>query len=258
MVVVVRIVVWVMIVRVSCIRVLGLVGVLYIGALEVNCVGVVGILVLGGVFVVQVAEGVELMVGCVVRLILWCVNGRAYFLCCFSLKSVEINKLNVGRYLFGMVIWEVYFVLLDRGFSGRTLGMNRCSGFSWYGGADADVVEMVCSVIMDVGMGGVGNKGRGVVSSGGNVSVVEVGADSEGLGGGIAAGSPMGFLESFRKTSHILHSHSILAMSSCRLVCNEEVVKAIEALIDRCVGRSVGGSQGLNGLWSGSLQWGWL
>ena len=51
-VVVVRIVMWVMMVRVSCIRVLGLVGVLYIGALEVNCVGVAGILVLGGVFVV--------------------------------------------------------------------------------------------------------------------------------------------------------------------------------------------------------------
>ena len=55
----------------------------------------------------------------------------------------------------------------------------------------------------------------------------------EGLGGGIVAGSLMGFLESSRKTSHIIsHSRLILAMSSCRLVCKEEVVKVIEALID--------------------------
>ena len=51
----------------------------------------VDILVLGGVFMVEVAEGVELVVGCVVRLVLWCVNGRGYFLCPFSLKLVEMN-----------------------------------------------------------------------------------------------------------------------------------------------------------------------
>ena len=47
------------------------------GVMEVDCVGVVDTLVLGAVFVV---EGVELVVGCVVRrvvrLVLWCVNGR--------------------------------------------------------------------------------------------------------------------------------------------------------------------------------------
>ena len=39
------------------------------------------------------------------RLVLWCVNGREYFLRCFSLKSVEMNGLSVGGFLFGMVIW---------------------------------------------------------------------------------------------------------------------------------------------------------
>ena len=57
----------------------------------------VDILVLGGVYVV---ERVELVVGCVVRcvarLVLWCVNGRGYFLHCFSQKLVEMNGLWVG------------------------------------------------------------------------------------------------------------------------------------------------------------------
>ena len=34
------------------------------------------------------------------------------------------------------------------------------------------------------------------------------------------------------------------------------MVKVIEALIDQPVGRSVGGSKDLNGLRTGSLQWG--
>ena len=33
---------------------------------------------------VEVVEGVELVVGCVVRLVLWCAHGREYFLCCFK------------------------------------------------------------------------------------------------------------------------------------------------------------------------------
>ena len=89
--VVVGTVVLVMVVRVSCIGVVGVVGVSCIGTLEVDCAGVVDILVLGGTFMVEVAEEVELMVGCVVRLVLWCVNGREYFLCRFSLNSVEMN-----------------------------------------------------------------------------------------------------------------------------------------------------------------------
>ena len=41
-----------------------MVGVLCIGAVEVDYTGVVDIMVLGGVFVVDVVEGVELVVGC--------------------------------------------------------------------------------------------------------------------------------------------------------------------------------------------------
>ena len=102
------------------------VGVLCIGVLEVDCVGVADILVLGGVFVVKVVEGVELLVGCVVRLVvrlvLWCVNGREYFLCCFSLKLVEMNELSVGWFPFGMVIWADCFILLEWGFLGKMVG----------------------------------------------------------------------------------------------------------------------------------------
>ena len=58
------------------------VGVLCIRAVEVEFAVVVDILVLGGVFVVEVVEGEELVVGCVVRhvvrLVLWCVNGRGF------------------------------------------------------------------------------------------------------------------------------------------------------------------------------------
>ena len=90
--VVLGIVVLVRVVRVSCIGVVGVVGLLCIGVLEMDCVGAVDILVLGGFSVVEVVEGVELVVGCavrrVVRLVLWCVNGRGYFLCCLSLKLV--------------------------------------------------------------------------------------------------------------------------------------------------------------------------
>ena len=48
----------------------------------------------------------------------------------------------------------------------------------WCGGAG--VVEVVCSVRMGVGIGSAGNRGRGVVSSGGNVSVTDVVADGGG------------------------------------------------------------------------------
>ena len=61
--VVVGVVVLVIVVRIWCTGVVGVVGVLCIGVVEVNCTGVVDILVLGGVFVVEVVEGVELVVG---------------------------------------------------------------------------------------------------------------------------------------------------------------------------------------------------
>ena len=60
------------------------------------------------VSVVELVEGVEQVVGCVVgrvvRLVLWCVNGRGYFLRCLSLKLVEMNGVSVGGSLFGMLI----------------------------------------------------------------------------------------------------------------------------------------------------------
>ena len=92
----------VIVVRVLCIGVVGVVGVLWIGAVEEDCEGMVDILVLGGVFVVEVVEGVE--PGCVVRLLLWCANGRGYFLCRYILKSVEMSGLTLGGFLFGMAI----------------------------------------------------------------------------------------------------------------------------------------------------------
>ena len=119
-VVVVLMVVVGIVVRVACVGVVGVVGMLCIGVLEVDCVTVVEILVLGAVFVVEVVEGVELVVGClvgrVVRLVLWCVNGRGYFLRCFSLKLVEMNGLSVGGFLFWIVISADCFILLERGF----------------------------------------------------------------------------------------------------------------------------------------------
>ena len=69
------------------------------------------------------------------------------------------------------------------------------------------------------------------------------------LNGGIVAGSLMGFSESSEKTSHtVSHSCSISAIYFCKLAWKEEVVEVIEALTDQRVGRSVGGSKGLNGL----------
>ena len=67
LVVAVGVVVLVIVVRVLrglCIGVVEVVGVLYIGAVEVGCIGVVDIMVLGGDFLVEVVEGVELVVGC--------------------------------------------------------------------------------------------------------------------------------------------------------------------------------------------------
>ena len=90
------------VVTVLCRGVVGVVRVLCIGAVEQDCQRVVDILVLGGVFMVQVVEGVELEVGCFVRLVLWCANGRGYFLCHFSLKSVEMYRLILG----GVSLWD--------------------------------------------------------------------------------------------------------------------------------------------------------
>ena len=58
-------------------------------------------------------------------------------------------------------------------------------GCGWYGGVGwcggAGVVEVVCGVRMGVGTGGPGNRGGGVVGGGGNVSVIDGGADGGGV-----------------------------------------------------------------------------
>ena len=165
-----------------------------------DCTGVVDIMVLGGAFVMEVVEEVELVVGCVMRLVLWCANGRGYFLCCFSLMSVEINGLSVGGYLFGMTIWEGCFLLLEHNFLGRMVGTEvvmevvvevvvveavdvvRAGYFCFFqawllGGYDGCERGNGgcgwCGGVGDVTVGGVGARGEGVVSSGGSVSVTD-------------------------------------------------------------------------------------
>ena len=135
LVVVAGVVVLVIVVRELCTRVVEVVGILCIGAVEVDSTGVIDIIVLGVVFVVEVVERVELVVGCIVRLILWCANGRRHFLCCFSLMSVEMNELSVGECLFGMVIWADYFLLLEGDFWGKMVGTDV-------------VMEMVVEVVV--------------------------------------------------------------------------------------------------------------
>ena len=52
-----------------------------------------------------------------------------------------------------------------------------------------------------------------------------MGVTVEKLGGGIVAGSLMGFSESSEKTSHIVsHSRLIPLISFCKLACKEEEV----------------------------------
>ena len=93
---VVVLVIVVRILRELCVGVVKVVGVLCIGAVEVDCTRVVDIMVLGGVFVVEVVEGVKLVVECVVKVVLWCENGSGYFLCRFRLMSVEMNGLSAN------------------------------------------------------------------------------------------------------------------------------------------------------------------
>ena len=85
---------------------------------------------------VEVVGGVELVVGCVVRLVLWCAHGREYFLCCFSLMSVDMNGLIVGGCLFGMVIWADCFLLSEGDFLGKMVGKDM-------------VMKMVVDVVVE-------------------------------------------------------------------------------------------------------------
>ena len=119
----------------------GVVGVLRIGALEVDCAGVVGILLLGGVSVAEVAEGVELVVGCVVRVALWCMNRKGHICGRFTLKSVEMKGLSLGGLLFGMMIRVDCFVLLEWGFLTKIIGTDVLMNL---------VVEVVMVAAVDV------------------------------------------------------------------------------------------------------------
>ena len=114
--VVVVLVIVVRVLRELCIGVVEVVGVLCIELVEVDCTGMLDFIVLGGVFVVEMVEEVELVVKCVMRLVLWCANGRGYFLCCFRLMSVEVNELSGNGCLFGIVILADCFLLLKRNF----------------------------------------------------------------------------------------------------------------------------------------------
>ena len=57
-------------------------------------------------------------------------------------------------------------------------GWDGCGGIGWCG--SVGVVEVSCSVIMGVGVDGVGNRGGSVVSGGGDASVADGGADGGG------------------------------------------------------------------------------
>ena len=67
---IVTLVIVVRVLRELCIGVVEVVEVLCIGVVAVDCTGVVDIMVLGGVYVGEVVERVELVIGCVVRQIL--------------------------------------------------------------------------------------------------------------------------------------------------------------------------------------------
>ena len=64
------------------------------------------------------------MVGCVVRVVLWFMNRRRYFLCCFSLMLVEMDGLNVGGCLFGMVTCANSFLFLQLDVLRKMVGIN--------------------------------------------------------------------------------------------------------------------------------------
>ena len=125
-------------------------------------------------------------------------NGRGYFLRCFSLKSVEMKGLSVGGFLFGMVIWadvllgmmvvmvvvEVvvvetadacFFIFFWRGCLGNMMDVRVVMELVVGVVVLVGVVEVFYSVTMGVGVGGVGNRGRSVESGGGDASVADSG-----------------------------------------------------------------------------------
>ena len=74
------VVVVVLMVVVGVVELMMVVGVVCLEAVEVDSPGVVDNYVLGEDFVVVVVGEVELVVGCAVKLVLWCSNGRGNLL----------------------------------------------------------------------------------------------------------------------------------------------------------------------------------
>ena len=201
-------VVLVMVVRVLCFEVFRVVGVL--------CIGRGGLCRSGAIFVLEVVEGMELVVGCVVgrvvRLVLLCMNGRGYFCVALAWNWWKWpDWVWVGfslGWLSGRIVspFGTWFLGQDgrRGRVDGHGGWGCCSGgcgcgasrifclfpewlFGGYDGCESGdrgcgwcggvrVVEIVCGVRIGVGVGGVGCE-EGVVSGRGNVSVADGGGD---------------------------------------------------------------------------------
>ena len=121
--------------------------------------------------------------------------------------SVEMNGLSVGGCLFEMVIWADCFVVFERDFLGKMVGtdvvmkvvvevveveavdvvhagffvffrrgcLENMMGVRVTVEVGVGVVKVLCGLRMGVGVGGVGNRGEGMMSSGGNVSVADGG-----------------------------------------------------------------------------------
>ena len=99
------------------------------------------------------------------------------------------------------------------------------------------MLEVVSGVGMGVRVGGAGNRGDDVVSSGGDVGVA---------GGGARWRDCCRFPEDnfgqlWEDPPYCLPYTLILAMSFCRLAWKEKVVKVAEALTDQRAGRRVEG-----------------
>ena len=119
------------------------------------------------------------------------------FLCWFSPKSVEMNGLSVGGFLFGMVIWgnvlldvvvvEIvvvetvdvaqvwFFIFFWRGCMEDMMGVRLVIEVVVGVVVSVSVVELFCSVRIGLGVGGVGNRRGSVVSGGGDASVADGG-----------------------------------------------------------------------------------
>ena len=118
------------------------IGPFFLSVVQVDCLGVIFFwwkvtsLSWVGVFKVVVleveVENFEMVVGCVMRLVLWFLNWRGDLL-----WRLSLNLMNVGAGLFRMVMWVGLLVILGRGFLGKVV-----------------VVTVVIEVVTEVALGG--------------------------------------------------------------------------------------------------------